>query len=151
MSNNPFLTNVILVVIAALLLVLVIQNGMNQNKAARPNFQATSSYSGGYADSGSAPADRNPTVNPNAAPMAHNMFFMAVRAFPDGCSKFKILDECNSPAAIAVKKQIEEVANSGKGPRQVFDYIVETWGEQALTEQAAQIRNQRVRPAAPGK
>lgn len=142
MSNNPFLTNVLLVIIAALLLVLVIQNGMQgSGQYARPTIISTDMSTGGS----SASSERNPTVNPNAAPMAHNMIYMAVRAFPEGCDKYKILDECNSPAAMAVKKQIESYANSGKGPRQVFDYIVETWGESVLTEQALQIRNQRLR------
>jgi len=133
MNTNPLFTNVVLVVIAALLLVLVIQNGMQPGRDKRP--PVVSEYS----------MDRNPSVNPQAQNMAHNMFFMAVKPFPEGCKNAKVLDDCDSPAAKMVKSKIEAVAASGKGPRQVFDFIVETWGENVLTEQALQIRNMRVK------
>jgi cytochrome c-type biogenesis protein CcmH/NrfF len=143
MSSNPFLTNVLLSVIAALLLVMVIQNGMTMTSAKRP---LVSSSAGGYgASAGAASPYSNPTVNPNAPQMAHSMFFQAVKGFPEGCNNSPTLDSCDSPAAQAVKKSINDKAASGANPRQVFDFIVETWGEQALTDQAREIRNQRVR------
>lgn len=77
--------------------------------------------------------------------MGGNMFFMAMTAFPDGCKEAKVLNDCDSPAAKAVKAKIETLVAQGQGPRQVFDYVVETWGEQALTDQARQIRNMRVK------
>ena len=61
--------------------------------------------------------------------------------FPEGCDSAKLLAECDSPAAQQVKSQISAFAKD-KGPRQVFDYIIETWGEKALSDQALQIRKQ---------
>lgn len=139
MNTNPLFTNVVLVIIAALLLVLVIQNGMQQGTARPPLTQIT------YSEAAPSMPERNPSVNPSAQNMAHNMFFMAIKAFPEGCKGLKVLDECNSPAAQQIKSQIESVASSGKGPRQVFDFVVETWGEKVLTDQALQIRNMRVK------
>ncbi len=138
MNTNPLFTNVLLVIIAGLLLVQVIQNGMNQNLNSRPSF--VSSESSNY-----APPEHpsNPSVNPNAGQMGHNMFFMAIKAFPEGCQGKKILDECDSPAAQAVKQKIESVVSEGKGPRQIFDFVVATWGENVLTDQALQIRKMR--------
>ncbi len=134
MTNHPLLTNILLFVIAALLLVLVIQNGMNSS-APRPQFVSESSmpHSGGG----------HPAVNSGAGPMGQNMFFLAVRGFPDGCEGKKVLADCDSPAAQAVKAAIEAQVAEGKGPRQVFDFIVEKWGEGALTEQAQKIRSMR--------
>lgn len=139
MNTNPLFTNVVLVVIAALLLVLVIQNGMKTDSMARPtlapvNVQVTEQSTG-----------RNPTVTNDAGSMQHSMFFMAIKAFPEGCKSAKVLDDCNSPAAQAVKSKIGSLVAEGKGPRQVFDYVVATWGEEALTDQARQIRNMRVK------
>lgn len=73
--------------------------------------------------------------------MGASMFFSALRGFPKGCEPSKLLAECESPEAQQIKEQIAAFAQ-GKGPRQVFDFIIETWGEQALSDQALRIRKQ---------
>lgn len=123
--SNATLTNVLLVIIATLLLVLVIQNGLyHPSFSERPAISSTSS----------------PYPQPM---MAQNMFFAALKAFPEGCGGMKILAECSSPEAEAVKEKISSWAMSGKPPREVFDLVVSTWGEQVLTDEAQQIRKHR--------
>jgi cytochrome c-type biogenesis protein CcmH/NrfF len=71
------------------------------------------------------------------------MIFQALKAFPEGCAGSRLLSDCSSPAAEAVKAQIQKFQDAGAGIRQTFDYIVKTWGEKVLTEQALQIRQMR--------
>ena len=136
--TNPLFTNIVLVVIAALLLVLVIQNGMNHpSHYERPMISPHAMPMDGGAQVPAAPT--------GGANMGNSMFFAALKAFPAGCEGKAVLAECDSPAAQAVKIQIQSFADTGKGPRQVFDYIVETWGEKVLTDQALQIRSRRTK------
>jgi hypothetical protein len=142
--NSNLLTNTLLMIIAVLLLVLVIQTGMNQ-----PSFQPPRPMTNPHGDMGGEqpppPAMENAPDAP-AAPagaMAGNIYFQSLKAFPAGCAGKAILADCDSPAAKVVKAQIEKLQASGLNIRQVFDKIVETWGEKALTEQALQIRRMR--------
>src|SRR5690606_5211250 len=96
--------NVLLVIIAFLLLVLVIQNGMS--KASYSGSSYNMSYPSPHSGDSSAP--RNPTVDPSAPAMAQEMVFQAMKAFPEGCEGLSLLAECNSPAAQAVKAEIEQ-------------------------------------------
>lgn len=142
-GNNLFLTNVLLTIIAALLLVNVIQNGMGSSGGVPRPQLATETYHPGYGTGGSSQAP-NPTVNPGAQQMAGKMYFMAMTGFPEGCKGVQTLDQCDSPAARAVKEKVNQLAE-GKRPREVFDLIIKTYGEDALTDQAKAIRNMRVK------
>lgn len=140
--SSPFVTNLLLTIVAVLLLVQVIQTGMNESSSYRSSYStAPSSYNSRDPHAG---MPRNPTVRNDAPAMAHAMFGQALRGFVEGCDGEKTLSECDSPAAQVVKNQIGEWASSGLGPRQVFDKIVETYGEEALTPQAKQIRQARI-------
>jgi len=142
-TNSPLLTNVLLAVIAMLLLVNVIQNGMSSSKSvARPQF-SQDSYHQSYGSGSSSPS-ANPSVAPGAQDMAGKMYFMAMTGFPEGCKGVATLDQCDSPAALAVKEKVNQLAE-GKRPREVFDLIVKTYGENALTQQAKDIRNMRLK------
>lgn len=141
--NSQTATNFLLIVIAFLLLVQVIQEGMTEGSSYSPSYSSAPSPQ--YSSSPrSAPATRNPTVKSNVTSMAHAMYGQALLAFPEGCGEARVLGDCDSPAAQAVKSQIDEWAGSGLGPRQVFDKIVESFGEEVLTPQAQQIRNARL-------
>ncbi len=71
------------------------------------------------------------------------MYFQAMSAFPEGCGEKDVLADCSSPAAQVVKEDISAVVQSGQGPRQVFDYIIERYGMGALTAEAQRIRSMR--------
>lgn len=133
--QNSTLTNALLVLIAVLQLVLVIQNGM----------QSPSNYQRPALSSAPAAHDHGASVAAPAGAMGHNMIFQAVRAFPKGCEGANVLDDCNSPEAEAVKMTIMKEVEAGKGPRQIFDFIVATFGEKALTDEAQQIRAMRTK------
>ncbi|MDB5036672.1 MAG: hypothetical protein JWQ35_200 [Bacteriovoracaceae bacterium] len=126
--NSNLLTNTLLVIIAVLLLVQVIQTGVNQ--PAYSNRPIISSHTE------SQEMEQAPV-------MQTNMIFQAVKAFPAGCAGKAVLAECSSPEAEAVKAQIEKFQSTGAGIRQTFDYIVTTFGEKVLTDQALQIRKMR--------
>lgn len=130
------MTNVLLLVIAALLLVMVIQNGMQ-----KPNASVTvsSSSSAPYSN----PHAPNPSVQSGAPDMGHTMVYQALKAFPSGCEGKVTLAECNSPGAQVVKQEIEELAAQGQGPRAMFDFIINKYGMEALTKQAQRIRRMR--------
>lgn len=132
--QNPLLTNILLAVIAALLLVQVIQNGMSSEKGPGP-----SSIVPPYAQS----SERNPTVNANTPMMGHSMFEQALVGFPEGCDRSKILAMCDTPAARAVKEELNQLTAQGMGPRQVFDHVVAKYGMDALTQEAQKIRSMR--------
>jgi hypothetical protein len=132
--QNPLLTNILLAVIAALLLVQVIQNGMSSEQGAR-----TSSIMPPYVQS----SERNPTVNSSTPMMGHSMFEQALVGFPEGCDRSKILAMCDSPAARVVKEELNQLTAQGMGPRQVFDHVVAKYGMNALTQEAQKIRSMR--------
>ena len=132
--NNSLLTNTLLVIIATLLLVLVIQNSMKYPSGfERPMIS--------HSDAPAHPGAGNTPIQQ----MGTSMVFQALKAFPAGCEGKQILAECSSPAAEAVKAQILKLEESGQGPRQIFDFVVNTWGEKVLTDQALQIRRMRVK------
>ncbi len=137
--NPSLLTNTLLAVIAGFLLVLVIQNGTRSGSYQRPVLSPHqhSSY-----DSQTQP---NSSVPPKGVNMETNMLFAALRAFPKGCEGMQTLSECSSPDAMKVKSEIESFAETGKRPREIFDFIVSRWGENALTDQSKQIRNMRIK------
>jgi len=89
--------------------------------------------------------ERNPTVQENAPNMGHSMFEQALAGFPSGCDKNKTLAVCETPAALAVKAEINSMVEKGAGPRQVFDYIVNKYGVNALTKEAQRIRSMRAK------
>jgi len=95
--------------------------------------------------SDSSSSDRNPTVQENAPMMGHSMFEQALAGFPAGCDKNKTLAVCETPAAMAVKAEINGLVEKGAGPRQVFDYIVNKYGVNALTKEAQRIRSMRAK------
>lgn len=139
--QSTFITNILLTIIAVLLLVMLIQNGMRDQSG---YGSSGSSYSTSSARP-SSPHDhstKNPTVVENAAPMGESLYFRAMSAFPEGCEGLQSLDQCESPAAQMVKKEVTDFSQ-GRGPREVFDHIIEKYGMQALTEQAQQIRKMR--------
>lgn len=136
--QSPILTNVLLSIIAVFLLVLIVQNSRgpvvsnSYTSAVRPTANPHQSS-----------ASRNPSVAPDSPMMAASMYFQAMSAFPEGCQGRNNLLECDSPAALKVKEDIGQAAQSGKGPRQVFDYIIEKYGMAALTPEAQRIRSMR--------
>lgn len=135
MQSN-LLTNTLLAIIAVLLLVQVIQTGM------APSASVPRPYlSNPHAEMPEAPTDHPSQAMPAQPPT--NMILMALKAFPKGCDGKAVLADCSSPAAEEVKAQIEKFQSTGQGIRQTFDYIVATWGEKALTDQALQIRKMR--------
>ena len=143
--NSQALTNILLGVIAIFILVIVVQN------ASAPTDSRSSYRAGGPAHGGGNPhasvPNRNPTVTPDAAPfMGNDMYYQALRGFPEGCDAQSTLLNCNSPAAQSVKQDIDSKVREGLGPRQVFDYVVEKYGIEALTEEAQRIRGARVTP-----
>lgn len=132
------LTNTLLAIIAVLLLVQVIQTGMNQPRSLpRPMIQNPH-----ISENAPMPMNGGGDMVAQQAP-PQNMILMALKAFPAGCEGKMVLADCSSSAAEEVKTRIEKFQSSGKGIRQTFDFIVSTWGEQVLTEQALQIRNMR--------
>ncbi|PIR23392.1 MAG: hypothetical protein COV44_03055 [Deltaproteobacteria bacterium CG11_big_fil_rev_8_21_14_0_20_45_16] len=139
--QTTFMTNILLAVIAALLLVLVIQNGSNSSRS------SVSISSGSYHDESNGGAVSSEAVHPslkeNAAPMAQTMVYQALVGFPEGCDRNRTLAECTSAAAEVVKKDIDNLAAGGKGPRQIFDAVIEKYGMEALTAQAQSIRRMR--------
>lgn len=137
--QSTFMTNVLLTIIAALLLVMVIQNGMQEGRGKRPDRSySTSSPHQSHPKN----SRKTTTVKENAAPMGENLYFRAMSAFPEGCDGLQSLDQCESPAAQLVKKEVTGYSQ-GRGPREVFDHIIDKYGMQALTEQAQQIRKMR--------
>lgn len=147
--NSTLATNFLLLVISFLLLIQVIQSGMYSNASGSNAVASRSVSSYGSYGSASVNPHQNPTVRDDAPMMAHAMYSQALRGFPDGCNREAPLAECNSPAAEAVKSQINEWANQGLGPRQVFDKIIETYGVDSLTAQARQIREARIQSQNP--
>lgn len=138
--QSTFITNILLTIIAVLLLVMLIQNGMRDQSG----YGSSRSYSTSSAHPSSphTRSTKNPTVVENAAPMGESLYFRAMSAFPEGCDGLQSLDQCESPAAQMVKKEVTDFSQ-GRGPREVFDHIIEKYGMQALTEQAQQIRKMR--------
>lgn len=136
--NSSLLTNTLLAIIAVLLLVQVIQTGMNQ-----PAGPARPMLSNPHSEMTGEPSMAENVVPPMPQQPPANMVFQALKAFPSGCVGKTVLADCSSEAAEAVKAQIEKFQSSGAGIRQTFDYIVSTWGEKVLTEQALQIRKMR--------
>ncbi len=137
--QNPILTNSLLFIVAILMLVQVIQTGRLHDQLLSPTMVSSmASPHSAHGDGGSPSTATTP-------PMATEMVFHAMVGFPKGCNKQGTLSACNSPEAEAVKQQINSWAAGGKGIRQIFDQIVETFGEAALTEEARQIRAQRRR------
>jgi len=135
------MTNILLTVIAALLLVLVIQNGSNSSRSMMSI--SSGSYHDG-SDRGAASSEPvHPSLKENAAPMAQTMVYQALVGFPEGCDRSRTLAECNSAEAEIVKKDIDSMAVGGKGPRQIFDAVIEKYGMEALTAQAQSIRRMR--------
>jgi len=134
-SNPQLLTNVLLIIIAALLLVQVIQNGMNSQNFT-PGVLIRNSDESGL---NQQPMQNGPGV-PGSAAMGNDMIFSALKAFPAGCEGRTLLAECSSPAAEEAKRQILDWEQSGQSPHAIFDQITKKWGEQVLTEQALQIR-----------
>lgn len=137
--KSTILTNVLLSLIAIFLLVMIVQNARGP--------VASNSYSSAVRSTVNphqSSASRNPSVAPDSPMMAASMYFQAMSAFPEGCQGRNSLLECDSPAALKVKEDIGQVAQSGKGPRQVFDYIIEKYGMAALTPEAQRIRSMRV-------
>jgi len=140
--NSPALTNILLSIIALLMLFSLIQNAIGPTQPYTTNVSST--YQRQQAASPHTPS-RNPTVSPDAAPhMGNDMYYQALRGFPEGCDDQKPLLECNTPAAQAVKQDVDAQVRSGLGPRQVFDYVVEKYGITALTDEAQRIRGARV-------
>lgn len=136
MDSSVF-TNTLLMLITGLLLVIVIQNGMaprENSQVAMPQGHPTQTAGSGY---------QNPTVKPDAEQMASSMYFQALIGFPEGCDETRTLAACDSPAAQAVQQDILEFEQQGNGPRQVFDYIIDQYGMDALTEEAQRIRMSR--------
>ncbi|TVQ79296.1 MAG: hypothetical protein EA369_05030 [Bradymonadales bacterium] len=141
--NSTALTNILLSVIAVLMLATLIQASLSDSGAS--SYRQSPAYS--QAPYHPHTSSRNPTVAPDAAPfMGNDMYYQALRGFPDGCDSNATLLECNSPAAQAVKQDIDQQVRSGKGPREVFDFVVEKYGLSALTEEAQRIRAARVSP-----
>lgn len=132
--QSSLLTNILLSLIAVLLLVQVIQNGMSDSGSSSPAYSRPTPHS------------RNPSVAPNAPMMGHQMFEQALSGFPAGCDKSKKLADCDSPAAKAIRDEINQLVQAGSGPRQVFDHIVNKYGIEALTPEAQKIRGMRVSP-----
>jgi hypothetical protein len=143
--NSPALTNILLGVIAFFILILIVQTAMGpSSNYSRPGPQAYGPSSAGSPHSGPT---RNPTVSPDAVPhMGNEMYYQAMSGFPEGCDAQKPLLECNSPAAQSVKQDVDAQVRKGWGPRQVFDYVVEKYGINALTQEAQRIRGARVAP-----
>lgn len=129
--NNNLLTNTLLFIIAVLLLVQVIQNNVYKSMVEKPHLE--SATQGAY----SAAPKQEASI-----PMGTEMIFHAMKAFPEGCSGKLILAQCDSPAALKVKNQIQVWADDGKPIRALFDQIVKTFGEEVLTDEARQIRQQ---------
>lgn len=129
--NSPFVTNLLLMIVAVLLLVLVVQNGMHEGtyvpQASNPHRSMQT------------PSQPMPS---STSDMDHSMFFQALSGFPKGCNPKLTLAECSTPAAEAVKNEILSIAEE-RGPREVFDYVINKYGMAALTEQAQQIRRSR--------
>jgi hypothetical protein len=139
--TNSALTNILLLVITVLLLVLVIQNTMNHpSNYQRPNLSSKGSY---YQKDESPSKPAKADLKSKSVPMGQTMIFAAMSSFPKGCEGKKTLAECSSPAANNVKAKVQAYAQKGKGIREIFDYVVATWGEEALTAQAIQIRKMR--------
>lgn len=136
------MTNILLTIVAVLLLVQVIQNGMD---SAGPRSAPLAPYRSESGPVDSSPSDRNPSVQENAPLMGHSMFEQALAGFPAGCDKNKTLAVCETPAALAVKAEINGIVEKGAGPRQVFDYIVNKYGVNALTKEAQRIRSMRAK------
>lgn len=143
--NSQALTNILLGVIAIFVLVVIVQNASGPSDS-RPHYRSSAPGYGG-ANPHSAAPNRNPTVAPDAAPfMGNDMYYQALRGFPEGCDAQSTLLNCNTPAAQSVKQDIDAKVREGSGPRQVFDYVVEKYGIDALTEEAQRIRGARVAP-----
>ena len=143
--NPHLITNTLLGIIAILLLALVVQNGMQSDRS-YSHAQAPSAHpqQPPQQQQRAQQPSQNPTTTEGSAPMSHSMVFAALRGFPEGCDEVEVLAECNSPAAEAVKAEIIQLEQAGMGPREVFDTIIETWGEEVLTQEALRIRNMRV-------
>lgn len=145
MNGHLFFQNTLLVIIASLLLILVIQNSQSRSptwESATVESNSTYSPSNG---SMMPPHALEPAKKSEAQVMKGSMVFQALKAFPKGCDGKKILAECSSTDAEAVKNEILKMEEKGMGPRQIFDAIVAQWGEKVLTDQALQIRQMRTK------
>jgi hypothetical protein len=129
MKNPSLLTNSLLAIIAALLVVQILQKDSGLQKTTI----GTESY---------VPPDAS-AIPGAVTPAMGDFIFQALRAFPKGCEKHKILAECDSPAALAVKEKIQSWGELDLNPRELFDKIVATYGENALSDEAKKIRAMR--------
>lgn len=147
MNGHLLFQNTLLVIIAALLLVLVIQNSQSHSPSWETSGLREPSEHYAPGQEGMMPA--MPRDAKAGAPMMKgSMVFQALKAFPKGCEGKQILADCSSPEAESIKAEIAALENSGKGPRQIFDAIVAKWGEKVLTDQALQIRKMRMKSQA---
>jgi len=144
MNNQSFLlTNTLLAVIAALLLVQIFQkDSAPSSRGSRASENST--YISPAGSPSNAPDGTKTEVHSNSqAPAMEDFIFQALRAFPKGCDGKSVLADCNSAAAAAVKTKVQSWTATEMSPRELFDKIVATYGEQALTDEAQRIRAMR--------
>ncbi|MCB1197011.1 MAG: hypothetical protein KDK51_01455 [Deltaproteobacteria bacterium] len=136
-------TNVLLLIITVLMLVLVAQQPRNQHPvmSKAPNLH----------EMGQAPQVGHSNVNPHAnmqeAPSAEtdegfnfqNMIFAAL-ACPDDATITLADFGCEGEEATKRREYVENIYKQGLPPRALFDEIIQTFGMEALTDEAREIR-----------
>jgi|GEM_PF-2914393 len=144
--DNLSVTNVLLLIIAVLMLIMVAQQPRGGQPYAQKHAPDLSTM-GAAPLTGHAPA---PGTNPHAgtphgdASANQNFDFQnmiqAAMICP-GDDTLTLADSpCQNEEAVERKSYIEKIYAQGLGPRALFDEIISTYGLEALTEEAREIR-----------
>lgn len=134
-------TNVLLLIIAVLMLIMVAQQPRN--------YQAPRTTTPNLTEMGSVPPTSqmpNPHANVDM-PQAgsddnfnfQNMIFAALICPSD--ATITLADfACEGAEASSRRDYVKKIYEQGLAPRALFDEIIETYGEEALTDEAREIR-----------
>ena len=137
MQQN-LITNILLTVIAAFLLVLVIQNASGP-KIVPGAMMTQSSRSAAPVPPHSAPSNPAPPVASSQDFNPAEMVYAALRC-PNDPTLTLAEPGCQSTEATSRRNFVDESFSKGLPIRQVFDSIVGEFGENALTDEAIEIR-----------
>lgn len=137
-------TTALLGVIALLLLVLVIQNATRHPGTMMPphgGMTAEAPFHGGEAPQGGMPAGHG--ITDSSGNFDPAIMIMAAMKCPDQPALTLDADACSGNKVDEYRNFVREIQGQNQSPRAVFDAIVKKFGEDALTDEAINIRRSR--------
>lgn len=134
--NSQLLTNILLSIIVVLLLIGLGQNRMSSSQSAYapPAYTAPNPHAPG--SHGSSPADMGDNFNPA------EMVYAALKCPTDATLTLNE-PSCAGNEANARKTLVDQLFDQGLSISKIFDGIIDAHGEDALTQEAIEIRRAR--------